>query len=64
MALKQYLNISFSVQKFVVVDLDVEVLVNLLPKTPFHKLVTTKSIPLDPRGDPPKLPRSVTVAFV
>lgn len=27
---------------------------NLLPKTPFHNVITIKSIPLDPIGDPPK----------
>jgi hypothetical protein len=64
MALKQYMNISFNVRKLVMVDLDVEALVNLLPKIPFHKLVTIKSIPPNPKGDPPKPPRSVTVAFV
>jgi hypothetical protein len=63
-ALKQYMNISFTVKKFVMVDLDAEPLVNLLPKTLFHKLNIIKSIPPNPKGDPPKPLRSVTVAFV
>ncbi len=46
------------------VDPDVEVLMNLLPKTPFHNVVTTKFVPLDLEGDPPKPPRGAIITFV
>ncbi len=46
------------------VDPDVEVLMNLLPKTPFHSVVITKFVPLDLEGDPPEPPRGATIAFV
>jgi hypothetical protein len=39
-------------------------LVNLLPKTPFNNVVTTKFIPLDLGGDPLKPPRGATITFV
>ncbi len=45
-------------------EFDVEVLVKLILKTPFHMRVTTKSIPLDLGCDPPEPPRGVTVAYV
>jgi hypothetical protein len=44
-----------------VVDPNVEVLVNLLPKTPFHSVLIIKSIPLNPGGVPPKCPGGVTI---
>lgn len=40
--------VSSNAQKSVVVDPNVEVLVNLLPKTPFHIVLIIKSIPLNP----------------
>jgi hypothetical protein len=46
--------VSFSAQKSIMVDLNAKVLVNLVSKTPFHSVFTIKSIPLNPRGDPPK----------
>jgi hypothetical protein len=39
--------VSSSVRK-IIVDLDVVIPMNLLSKTPFHNVVTNKSIPLDP----------------
>ncbi len=53
--------VNSSAQKYVVADLDAEVLMNLLPKTPFHNVLTIKSIPLNPRGVPPKPPGSATI---
>jgi len=47
-------------KEFVIVDLNVKTLMNLLSKTPFHNIVTTKYVPPDPRGDPPKPPRCFT----
>jgi hypothetical protein len=46
-----------------VVDFNVEVLMNLLPKTPFHNVVTIKFVPPNLGGDPPKPPRGVIVTF-
>jgi hypothetical protein len=46
--------VSFGVIKFVIVDPNVEVPVNLISKTPFHSVVTNKSIPLYPKGSPPE----------
>jgi hypothetical protein len=37
---------------------------NLLPKTLFHSVVTTKFIPLDIEGDPLEPPRGAIIAFV
>ncbi len=37
--------VGFYARKIVIVDHDVELLMNLLSKTPFHCVVTTKSIP-------------------
>ncbi len=37
---------------------------DFLPKTPFNSVVTIKSIPLDLGGDPPELPRGVTITFM
>jgi hypothetical protein len=47
-----------------VVDPDVEVLVNLLPKTPFHNVITIKSIPLNLGGDHLEPLRGATIAYV
>jgi hypothetical protein len=38
--------------------------VNLLSRKPFHNVVITKFVPLNPGGDPPKPPKSATIAFV
>jgi hypothetical protein len=43
---------SFGANKIIVVELDAEVQVNLTLRTPFHNVVTTKSIPKDLGGDP------------
>ncbi len=45
---------SFGARKFVVVDLDAEIPLKLLLKTPFHIIVTTKFVPPNLRRDPPK----------
>jgi hypothetical protein len=37
---------------------------NLLPKTPFHSVVTINFAPLDLEGDPPKPPIGATITFV
>ncbi len=58
------IHVSFDAWKSIVVDSDVEVLMNLLPKTPFHNVVTIKFVPPDLGGDPPKPPRGVIVKFV
>jgi hypothetical protein len=44
--------VSSGVIKFVVVDLNVEVPMNLISRTPFHSVIITKSIPLYPKGNP------------
>jgi len=44
--------ISFGVRKFVAMNLDVKVLVNLISIRSFHNVVIIKIIPLNPRGDP------------
>jgi len=36
---------------------------NLLPKTPFHNVVTTKFVPPNLGGDPPEPPRGAIVTF-
>jgi len=43
--------ISFGVKKSVVVDPHVEIQVNLLSITLFHNVVTTKFVPVNPKGD-------------
>ncbi len=48
------IHVSFGARKFVVVNLDAKIPLNLLLKTPFHSIVTTKFVPPDLRGDPPK----------
>ncbi len=37
---------------------------NLLLKTPFHSIVTTKFVPPNLRGDPPKPPKGATTKVV
>jgi hypothetical protein len=44
--------VNFGARKFIVVNPDVKVLVNLISITSFHSVVTIEIIPLDPRGDP------------
>jgi hypothetical protein len=48
---------SYGAWKYVVVDLNAKVSINLMLKTPFHNVVTTKFVPLDLGGDLPKPPR-------
>jgi hypothetical protein len=40
--------INFGAIKQIVIDLEVEIPVNLLSITPFHNIITTKSIPPNP----------------
>jgi hypothetical protein len=47
-------NVNFGVKKYIRVELDVEVLMNLMSSSPFHNVITIKSIPLDLKVDPPK----------
>ncbi len=54
--------VSSNAQKSIMVDLDADVLVNLLPKTPFHNVVTIKFVPPNPRGDPLEPPGGTTIA--
>jgi hypothetical protein len=56
--------VSYGARKPIVVNLDVKVLVNLLSKTPFHNVVTIKSIPLNPRGYLPDPSGGATIAYV
>jgi len=58
------ISITFNARKFVVVDLDAEIPMNLLSRTPFHNVVTFKYVPLDLGGDPPQPPGGVTTTFV
>jgi hypothetical protein len=51
------IHVNFGVRKFVVVDLDAEIPLNLLLKTRFHSIVTTKFVPPNLKGDPPKPPQ-------
>jgi hypothetical protein len=45
--------ISAGARKSIIVNLDAEILVNLLIRTPFHNIITIKSIPPN-LGNPPK----------
>jgi hypothetical protein len=56
--------VSSSARKYVVVDPNVKVLVNLISRMPFHSVVTIKSVPPDPRRDPPKPPGGDMVTYV
>lgn len=56
--------ISSGASKFVIVDLDVVIPMNLLSRKPFHNVVNTKFVPLNPGGDLPKPPRGATTTFV
>jgi hypothetical protein len=56
--------VSYNAQKSIVVNLDVDMLMNLLPKTPFHNVIIMTFVPLDPKGDPPKPLRSPTIASI
>jgi hypothetical protein len=47
------IHVNFGAIKPIVIDLEVEILVNLLSITPFHNIITTKSIPPNPWIDPP-----------
>jgi hypothetical protein len=55
--------VGFGARKFVIVDHDVELLMNLFSKTPFHCAVTIKSIPPNLGRDPLKPLRGITVSF-
>jgi len=46
--------VGFGARKIVIVDHDVELLMNLFSKTPFHCVVSTKSIPPNLGGNPLK----------
>jgi hypothetical protein len=37
---------------------------NLLLRKPFHNVIITKFVPLNPGKDPPKPPKGATIAFV
>jgi hypothetical protein len=56
--------VGFDARKFVIVDHDVELLVNLLSKTPFHCVVTTKSIRPNLGKAPLKPLIGITMSFV
>jgi hypothetical protein len=56
--------VSSDVRNFVVLDLKVEVPMNLISITPFHNVVTTNSIPLDPKGDLPEPPKGDIITYV
>ncbi len=44
--------VSYGAKKIVVVNPKAKVLMNLLSKTPFHNVIITKFVPLNPGGDP------------
>jgi hypothetical protein len=56
--------VSSSAKKSIVVDPNAKVLMNLISKMPFHSVVTIKSIPPDPRKDPPKPAKGDMVTYV
>jgi len=56
--------VGFGARKFVVVNHDVELLVNLFSKKPFHCVVTTKSIRPNLGRYPLKPPRGITMSYV
>lgn len=56
--------VSSSARKYVVVDLDAKMLMNFLLKTPFHGVVTIKSIPPNLGKDPLEPWRGATIASV
>jgi hypothetical protein len=49
--------VSSNTKKPIIVDFDVEITLSLLSRTPFHNIETIKSMPQNPRGDPPKPPK-------
>jgi hypothetical protein len=54
--------VSSSAWKSIVVNPDVEMSVNLLPKTPFHNVIIITFVPLNLRGDPLKPLEGATIA--
>jgi hypothetical protein len=56
--------ISSSARKYVVAELDVEILMHLTTLIPFPNVVTTKSIVLDLGGDPLEPLRGATITFM
>lgn len=63
MALK-VIFVSSNARKSILVDPNVEVLMNLLPKTPFHSVITIKSIPPNWGGDRLEPLKGATIAYV
>jgi hypothetical protein len=54
----------FGTNKHVVLDFATKIPLNLLSRTPFHVIITTKFVPLNLKGNPPKPPRGATVEVV
>jgi hypothetical protein len=47
------IHVSFGVREHVEVNPNAKILVNVLSRTPFHNIVTTKFVPPNLGGDPP-----------
>ncbi len=54
--------VSPSAKKSIIVKPNAKVPLNLISKTPFHNVITTKLVPLDLRGNPSKLTIGATIA--
>jgi hypothetical protein len=50
--------------KSIVIKPNSKLPLNLISKTPFHIIVTTKLVPLDIRGNSSKPPRGATITFM
>jgi hypothetical protein len=58
------IHVSSNAQKSIMVNPNVEMQVNLLPKTLFHNVIIITFVPPDPRGDPLKPLEGATIAFM
>ncbi len=56
--------VNSGAKKFIVVDLNAKVLMNLILRTPFHDVITTKSVPPYPTRDPLKPLRGAIITYV
>ncbi len=57
------IHISLGAKKSIIIDINAKILLNLILRTPFHDIITTKYVPPDLIGDPPKPSRCVTIVI-
>ncbi len=55
---------KFDTKKPIVVDFDVKIPLNVLSRTPFHNIVTTKFVPPNLGGDPPEPPGGAIITIM